>query len=81
VIAVGGISVATLGNVTTVDAAEVSARDLGKKLTEGIVNGFLDPKQEAEIAGNRDFFKDIVTENRDIRTDEYERWVRMGWIP
>lgn len=81
VIAVGGISVATLGNVTTVDAAEVSARDLGKKLTEGIVNGFLDPKQEAEIAGNRDFFKDIVTENRDLRTDEYERWVRMGWIP
>ncbi len=80
VIAVGGISVATGGNPETVDAAEVSARDLGRKLAAGITNGFSDPEQESEIAGNRDFFRDIVMENRDLRTDEYERWVRMGWI-
>ena len=80
VISVGGISVATGGSIEAVDAAEVSARVLGKKLVDAIKNGFFDPKQEEEIAGNRDFFKDIVIENRDFRTEEYERWVRMGWI-
>jgi multimeric flavodoxin WrbA len=80
VIAVGGLRVATGGNAETVDAAETAARALGKKLVEAIRNGLSDPKQEEEIAGNRDFFKDLVIENRDFRTDEYERWVRMGWI-
>jgi multimeric flavodoxin WrbA len=80
VISVGGLSVATGGSIEAVDAAEVSARVLGKKLVDAIRNGFSDPIQEEEIAGNREFFKDIVTENRDFRTEEYERWVRMGWI-
>ncbi|MFA4877662.1 MAG: flavodoxin family protein [Methanoregula sp.] len=81
VISVGGIAIATGGNTEAVDAAEPAARALGKKLAGAIVNGFSDPKQEAEIADNREFFKDIVLGNKDFRTDEYERWVRMGWIP
>ena len=80
VIAVGGLSVATGGNVETVDGAEASARALGKKLVEAIRNGFSDPKQEAVIADNREFFRDIVIGNRDFRTEDYERWVRLGWI-
>jgi multimeric flavodoxin WrbA len=80
VICVGGLSVATGGNAAVVDEAETAARALGKKLADAIRNGFSDPKQEAEIAGNRDFFRDIVIENRDFRTEDYERWVRMGWI-
>ena len=80
VIAVGGRSVATGGNTGTVDVGEISARALGKKIVEAVRNGFSDPKQEEEIAGNREFFKVLVIENRDFRTDEYERWVRMGWI-
>ena len=80
VISVGGLSVATGGNADFVDAAEAAARALGKKLADAIRNGFSDPEQEAEIAGNREFFRDIVIENRDFRTEEYERWVRMGWI-
>jgi len=80
VIAVGGISVAMGGNAESVDGAEVSARALGKKLAGAIREGFSDSKQEEEIAGNREFFKDLVIEDRDFRTEEYERWVRMGWI-
>ncbi|MDO9550203.1 MAG: flavodoxin family protein [Methanoregula sp.] len=80
VISVGGASVATGGNTESVDAAEHSARALGKKLVEAVRDGFTDPKQEEEIAGNREFFKNLVIENRDFRTEEYERWVRMGWI-
>jgi multimeric flavodoxin WrbA len=80
VISVGGISVATGGDSEAVDAREADARVLGKKLAGAITNGFADPKQESEITGNRDFFKDLVIENRDFRPEEYERWVNQGWI-
>jgi multimeric flavodoxin WrbA len=80
VVAVGGLSVATGGQAEAVDAALSSARALGMKLAEAIRDGYPDPKQEKEIAGNREFFKDIVLENRDFRPEDYERWVRLGWI-
>jgi multimeric flavodoxin WrbA len=80
VITVGGLYVATGGNAESPDGMKASARTLGKKLSDAIVNGFSDPVQEAEIASNRDFFRDIVIENRDFRTGEYEQWVRRGWI-
>jgi multimeric flavodoxin WrbA len=80
VVSVGGICVSTGGDSAAVDAREADARALGKKLVDAIANGFSDPKQEEEIAGNREFFKDLVIENKDFRTEDYERWVRMGWI-
>lgn len=81
VVSVGGISLATGGDSFAVEAKEADARALGKQLCRAITNGFSDPKQEAEIADNRAFFKDMVVENRDMRTEEYERWVKMGWVP
>jgi hypothetical protein len=81
VVSVGGISVATGGDSLAVDACEGAAQALGKKLAGAIANGYSDPVQAAEIAGNREFFKDLVEENKDFRTDDYERWVRMGWLP
>ena len=79
-VAVGGLSIATGGEAEAVDAASSSAWALGTKLAEAIRDGYSDPKQEEAITGNREFFKDIVTENKDFRTEEYERWVRLGWI-
>jgi multimeric flavodoxin WrbA len=80
VLSVGGLAVATGGEAEAVDAREAEARELGKKLAGAIRDGFSDPKQEEEIAGNREFFKDIVIENRGLRTGEYNRWVQRGWI-
>lgn len=80
VVSVGGLSVATGGEAGLVDFHEADARTLGKNLAEAVMNGFTDTAQEAEIAGNRDFFKDLVIENKDLRTEEYMRWVRNGWI-
>lgn len=80
VISMGGISVATGGDAGAIDARETDARVLGRRLADAITNGFSDPKQEAEIADNREFFKDLVIENKDFRCEEYERWVRLGWI-
>jgi multimeric flavodoxin WrbA len=80
VVSVGGFSVATGGEAEAVDHSEAEARMLGKKLADAVMNGFSDPAQDAEITDNRDFFKDLVIENRDLRTGEYERWVKKGWI-
>jgi len=80
VIAVGGFSVATGGDAEVVDAREADIRALGKKLAGAVRDGFTDPEQEDEISGNREFFKDIVVENRDFRPGDYDRWVKSGWI-
>ena len=80
VVSVGGLSVATGGDSEAVDVREAEARGLGRKLADAIGNGFIDPKQEEKIIGNREFFKDLVIENKDLRTGEYEQWVRKGWI-
>jgi multimeric flavodoxin WrbA len=78
--AVGGISCRTGGGNDAVDAKEAEARALGKKLADAIAQGWSDPAQEEEMRSNREFFRDIVIENRDFRTEEFGRWVRMGWI-
>ena len=80
VISVGGISTATGGRSETVEASEPAARALGKKLADAVRDGYSDPAQEALLEENRAYFRTIVEENRDFRTEEYERWVRMGWI-
>jgi multimeric flavodoxin WrbA len=81
IVSVGRLSVATSGDATAVDAVEHAARALGKKLADAVMTGFSDPVQEAVLADNRSFFGKIVEENRDFRPEEYERWVRMRWIP
>jgi multimeric flavodoxin WrbA len=80
IVSVGGISVATGGDAGAVESREADARALGRKLAGAVAGGFSDPRQEAEIAENRGFFKAMVVENRDFRTDDYERWARFGWL-
>jgi hypothetical protein len=80
VLTVGGLYVATGGNADKVDACGDDVRALGRNLAGAVANGFSDPVQEEEIIGNRTFFRDLVIENKDLRTDAYERWVRQGWI-
>jgi multimeric flavodoxin WrbA len=80
IVSVGGLSSATGGDAGAVDTLEAGARALGRKLADAIRDGFSDPAQEEKITGNRDFFRDFVIENRDFRTDQYERWVKFGWI-
>lgn len=80
VVSVGGIRVATGGDAYAIDAHETEAQMLGKKLVGAITDGFSDPRQEEEICANREFFKELVIENKDFRPDDYDRWVRMGWI-
>ena len=80
IVSVGGMSVATGADPDAPESAGPAAQALGKKLADAVRNGYSDPVQEAEIAGNRAYFRTIVEENRDLRPEEYERWVKLGWI-
>ena len=59
---------------------EPAARALGKKLVDAVREGYIDPVQDAILSDNRGYFKAIVEESKDLRADDYARWVRMGWI-
>ena len=72
--------VALLAERSAAVEAGPAARELGRKLADAVTNGFCDPAQEAILADNRAYFQAIVVENRDFRPEEYDRWVRMGWI-
>jgi multimeric flavodoxin WrbA len=80
IISEGGISVASLGDVETVFAAEAVTKEPGKNLECAVMNGFSDHALETVISENRSYFRKIVEENRDFRPGEYERWVLRGWI-
>jgi multimeric flavodoxin WrbA len=77
---VGGMSVALDDDAEALDRAEDAARDLGKQLALAVRDRPRYPDQEAKMAENRTYFAGIVRTNRDWRPDEYERWVRKGWI-
>ncbi len=77
---VGGMSVALDDDAEALDRAEDAARELGRRLVRAIDERPQYPDQEAEMAENREYFAGIVRTNRDWRPDEYERWVRAGWI-
>lgn len=77
---VGGMSVALDGDPEALDRAEAAAHDLGRRLVHAIEERPHYPDQEAGMAENREYFAEIVRANRDWRPDDYERWVRAGWI-
>jgi multimeric flavodoxin WrbA len=80
VVSVGGIGIATGGQLAKVEEYEPAARALGKKLVDAVREGYIDPVQDAILSDNRGYFKAIVEESKDLRADDYARWVRMGWI-
>jgi multimeric flavodoxin WrbA len=80
VISVGSIGIATQGNEGAIGAKEPEARALGTKLAGAIQNGYSDPEQEKIVAENRGYFRTIVEENKELRTAEYEEWVKKGWM-
>lgn len=77
---VRGMSVTPGNDPEALDRAEPAARELGRRLVLAVRDRPRYPDQEAGMAENRQYFAGIVRANRDWRTDEYERWVREGWI-
>jgi multimeric flavodoxin WrbA len=60
--------------------SEERARQLGRDLVGAIRAGKRFPDQMRIIEENRAFFARIVAANREWRQDEYDEWVKRGWI-
>jgi multimeric flavodoxin WrbA len=79
-IAIEGLYAALEDDPDTITKYEPAARDLGRSLVMAIRDKPGDHIQESEILDNIAFFKDIIEKNKFTRPDDYQRWVRMGWI-
>jgi multimeric flavodoxin WrbA len=77
---VPGMWVALGDDDQAIYAHEMPARQLGRELVAAIRKQERFPRQERIIAENRVFFAGIVAANREWRPEEYEEWVRRGWI-
>jgi multimeric flavodoxin WrbA len=60
--------------------SEERARQLGRDLVGAIRAGTRFPKQLRIIGENRAFFARIVTDNSEWRKEEYDEWMKRGWI-
>ena len=80
VLALPGIWVAIGDDDKALYRAEHQARKLGERLVGAIKTRKRFPGQEAIIADNRAFFARIVEKNQEWRPEEYEDWIRRGWI-
>ncbi|MDD1707199.1 MAG: flavodoxin family protein [Methanoregulaceae archaeon] len=80
VFALPGMWVAVGDDDQVLYRAENQARKMGERLVGAIKTKKRFPGQEAIIADNRAFFAQIVEKNRECRPEEYEDWIRRGWI-
>ena len=67
-------------DLDAITRAEPAVRDLGRKLVQAIHEKPGNVQQKAIIRDNQLFFQSIIRENKTTRPEEYQRWVRMGWI-
>lgn len=78
--ALPGLSAELGDDAEAIYGFENRARHLGRALAAAVRSRPGYPDQAVFIEENRACFAKIVLENRDWRPDEYEVWVKRGWI-
>lgn len=78
--ALPGLWVALEDDEQAIYGSEGSAQQLGRDLVGAIRTGTSFPEQMRIIEENRSFFARIVADNREWRKEEYDEWVKRGWI-
>jgi multimeric flavodoxin WrbA len=77
---VGKVGVNFQGNPDAIVPAEKKAKELGRKLADAIRTKWKDPAQQKIQAERREYFKSLITFNKDVWSHEYEHWKTMGWL-
>jgi multimeric flavodoxin WrbA len=75
---VGKVGVLVGADPDAIVPAEKKAKELGRKLAEAINTGWKDPAQAKIQAERREYFKRLVSFNKDLWTHEYEHWKNSG---
>ncbi len=79
----GATTVGTLGVLVGADqnaivAGETRAKELGRKMAAAIKTKWKDPVQEKHHEERKEYFKRLISFNKDLWKHEYEHWKGLG---
>lgn len=77
---VGSVGVALGPDPGRLAGALEGAEALGRDLADAIATRRAYPDQVAALEQTREYFRNLVTANREIWTHEYEVWADRGWL-
>jgi multimeric flavodoxin WrbA len=75
---VGQVAVHVGADPDAITGAEKDAKALGRKLADAIKTEWKDPVQEKILAERKEYFKRLVSFNKDLWTHEYGYWQELG---
>lgn len=75
---VGKVGVLVGANPDAITGAEKQARELGRKLADAIKNKTVDEAQAKHHAERKEYFKRLISFNKDLWAHEYEYWKGRG---
>jgi len=75
---VGKVAVLVGANPDAIVGGEKQAKDLGRKLAEAVKTKRKDPAQEAIHKERKEYFKRLISFNKDLWAHEYEYWKGLG---
>ena len=75
---VGKVAVHVGADPNAIVGAEKDAKALGKKLAEAIKTKWSDPAQAKALAERREYFKRLISFNKDLWKHEYDYWKDLG---
>ena len=75
---VGKVAVLLGANPDAIVGGEKEAKELGRKLAESIRGQVKDPAQEKAHHERKEYFKRLVSFNKDLWKHEYDHWKALG---
>ena len=75
---VGKVAVLVGANPDAIVGGEKQAKELGRKLADAIKTKWKDPAQEAIHRERKEYFKRLISYNKDLWVHEYEYWKGLG---
>lgn len=75
---VGKVAVLVGADPKAIEGGEKQAKELGKKLVESIKTKYKDPAQEKVHRERKEYFKRLVSFNKDLWKHEYDFWKGLG---
>ncbi|HEX3001393.1 MAG TPA: flavodoxin family protein [Methanoregula sp.] len=78
---VGKVAVHLGADPGAITGAEKEAKALGKKLADAIKTKWSDPAQENALAERKEYFRRLVSFNKELWKHEYDYWKAAGELP
>jgi len=75
---VGRVGVHVGADPNAIVGAEKEARALGRKLADAIKTKWSDPAQEKILVERKEYFKRMISFNKDLWKHEYDHWKDLG---